>query len=477
MADRLEKILYQVFGHKSFHRGQKEAISSALEGKDTLVILPTGSGKSICYQIFPYLKTGTTIIISPLLSLMQDQADKLREYGIKEVCAINSMLTIQERKYILKHLDTYKFILVSPEMLKNNYLLDHLTKLTINLLVVDEAHCVSQWGMDFRPDYLNIKNFRAQINHPPIMALTATAPRGVQIEIKNLLGFREKRSETITASVDRPEIKLYFERTENKDQRLIEIVEKIVKPGIIYFSSKKKADAVSDYINEHLQLRSECYHADKENSDKTTILNQFLDNQLDIVCATSAFGMGLNKPDVKFVIHYHMPASPEMYLQEIGRCSRNGKPGLAILLYSEGDEGIQHFLRKESIPDPSTVHYVFQKYNEVQQTDDVLFKLIEYFYLNDFSVEETIQFFNERKRSIHSQINYLMDLIFTRQCKREFLLEYFGEPKNDPVENCCLNCQDNLLESFFEKEPKQANPPGLESYKEVIKRLYKLDLS
>lgn len=477
MADRLEKVLNEKFGHQSFHIGQKEAITSALKGNDTLVILPTGSGKSICYQIFPFLKQGTTIIISPLLSLMQDQVDKLREYGIKEVCAINSMLTSQERKYILKHLDTYRFILLSPEMLKNDYLLDRLTKQTINLLVVDEAHCVSQWGMDFRPDYLSIKDFRSQINQPPIMALTATAPIDVQIEIKELLGFSENKSETIMASVDRPEIKLYLEETENKDQRLIELIEKIVKPGIIYFSSKKKAEALSDYINDYLGLRAESYHADKENSDKTSILSQFLDNQLDVVCATSAFGMGLNKADVKFVIHYHMPASPEMYLQEIGRCSRNGEPGLAILLYSEGDEGIQRFLKKESIPDPSTIHYVYQNYNSIKQTDDILFKLIEYFYLNKFSLEETIQFFNQRKQSTYRQINYLMELIFTNQCKREFLLDYFNEQKNCPVENCCQNCQDNLLSYFFDDKPIQNSRQRLDSYSAIVKRLYNVDLS
>lgn len=477
MTDKIDQVLTEVFGHESFRYGQKEAIQSALLGQDTLVLLPTGSGKSICYQIFPYLKSGTTVIISPLLSLMQDQADKLREYGIKEVCMLNSLVSPKEKAFILKHLKAYKFILLSPEMLNQDYIINHLSQLDINLLVVDEAHCVSQWGMDFRPDYLNIKHFRDLVSKPPIMALTATAPTRVQEEIKTLLGFHPGQSQVIAQGVDRPEIKLYVEVTEDKDQRLVDIVSQIEKPGIIYFSSKKKADAVADYLNEHLNLQAESYHADKDRSDKVAIQKQFLDNQIQVVCATSAFGMGVNKADIKFVIHYHMPASPEMYLQEIGRCSRNKEPGVAILLYSEGDENIQRFLKSESIPEPTTIQYVYKHYNQVKNTDDVAFRLIEYFYLNDFSLEETIQYFNRRQASTHSQINYMLDLIYTDNCKRERLLAYFDEKKQGPIENCCNICQENLLETFKQAENAQPDQRKLLTSQMILKRLYNQDVS
>lgn len=475
MTETLESILKAKFGYESFAYGQKEAIESALAGNDTLVILPTGSGKSICYQLYPFVKEGTTIIISPLLSLMQDQLNKLRAYGIKNVCSINSTVTPNERQYIFNHLASYDFILLSPEMLNQPHIINQLAQIKINLIAVDEAHCVTQWGMDFRPDYLHIASFRQQVNHPPIMALTATAPVDVQEEIKYLLQFNPDNSQTIASSVDRPEIKLVFEQTESKDERVLEIVETIQKPGIIYFSSKKKADEMTQLIKERLHIPVESYHADKDAHDKTTIQNQFIDNQIQVICATSAFGMGVNKRDIKFVIHYHMPGSPEMYFQEIGRCSRNGEPGIAILLYQEDDERLQKFLRLDSIPEPQTIEYVFKHFNRVRETDDLQFKLISYFYQNHFSLDQTVQFFQNRKASIYNQIAYMKELIFHQGCKREFLLQYFDEKLTTKPKLCCSQCNDDLLSHFESKDKLPVASGQLNSLENILKTLYNQD--
>lgn len=477
MEDKLNRVLNEQFNHSYFKFGQKEAIQSVLHGNDTLVVLPTGSGKSICYQLMPFVKEGTTIIISPLLSLMQDQANKLRSYGIKEVCALNSLLTKSERNYIFRHLNKYKFILLSPEMLSQQYVIDQLAKININLLVVDEAHCVTQWGMDFRPDYLDIATFRPLVQSPPIMALTATATRQVQKEIKQLLNFDKIKSKSIITSVDRPEIKLYFEQAENKDERVLDIINTIQKPGIIYFSSKKKADEIANLLIEELNINAESYHADKESQDKITIQNQFLDNQLQVICATSAFGMGINKQDIKFVMHYHMPASPEMYLQEIGRCSRNGEDGIAIMLYKDGDENIQRFLKQDSIPDVSTIQYVYQNFQSVHHQEDIQYKLIRYFYLNNYSLEETIQFFNDRKNAINHKIHFLRDLILTNKCKREVLLGYFDESKQNETHLCCDSCNENLLDLFNDESPVSNSFTGLKSVDNILKSLYNLDVT
>lgn len=471
MSLNLNQILYKKFGHSHFREGQKESIESALAGQDTLVILPTGSGKSICYQLFPYIQPGTTLVISPLISLMQDQVDKIRLSGEKAVCSINSSLSQAERTYIFNHLNDYRFIFLSPEMLNQEAMIKKLKAIDINLLVVDEAHCVTQWGMDFRPDYLEIADFRKAINHPPIMALTATATKQVQAEIKSLLGFNPKTSETIAKPVDRPELKYVFERVEDKNGRLLELVQTIQKPGIIYFSSKKQADQVAQLLTrEGIQVES--YHSDKSSLDKIIIQNQFLSNQLQVICATSAFGMGVDKKDIRFVIHYHLPADPEMYLQEVGRCSRDGKDGLALTLYKDGDEQLQEFLKLESLPEPSTIQYVYRNNQDVRFKDDSQYKIINYFYKKGQSIESTVQFFNERRQFLKNQIAFMKDLTFTDQCKRRIILNYFDEEPLSQTDLCCNSCHENILNHFQLDESQQAPEIQVKSPKKILQSLY-----
>lgn len=472
----LMRVLNDSFGFSSFRSGQEEAIQSALAGHDTLVMLPTGSGKSLCYQLFPYIREGITLIVSPLLSLMQDQVEKLKQSGHQEVTALNSFMTKVEKQYILNHLKQYKWVYLSPEMLQQDYVLKYLKQVKINLFVVDEAHCISHWGMDFRPDYLQLGDYCQELGRPPIMALTATATEEVRQEIKELLTFDPDSSREILTTIDRPEIKLMTEYTEgNKVERTLELADYLQKPGIIYFSSRKLADQMSQLINERLDVAAESYHSHRTSADKVKIQQQFIQNKLQIICATSAFGMGINKADVRFVIHYHMPASPAMYMQEIGRASRDGQPSIAILLYEPGDAQLQSFLKEQNIPDENTIRYFYRNSQSLEVADDPQVHLLEYFKQHGYSVAETIQHFKLRQQQVAHQIDYMKQYISAETCKREILLNYFGAT-SESSEECCHSCNEDLLGQF----KQTTNIAVLHQHqvwpkKKILKRLFNLD--
>lgn len=471
MTMDLQAVLKEHFAFDFFRPGQKESIESALKGQDTLVILPTGSGKSVCYQLFPYLLRGTTLIISPLISLMQDQVDKIRLRGEKRVCALNSSLTKMERAYIRSNIKAYKFIYLSPEMLAQSYVLDLLQQIHINLLVVDEAHCVSQWGMDFRPDYLQIASFRKSLDKPTLMALTATARPAVQDQIMSLLDFDPDQSQVIKAKIDRPEIKYSFEEVEDKDQRLFELVKNLKKPGLVYFSSKKQADRIAQALVQR-GFRAESYHADKSDYDKRVIQNQFLAQQIQVVCATSAFGMGIDKKDIRFVIHYHMPGDPEVYLQETGRCSRDGRAGLALCLYQRGDEKLQAKLKLKSIPQAQTIQFVFRKPQQVKDKDDNQYKLIKYFYDQGWSLEDTLAFFYQRKQFILKQVQFMRSLVDSDRCIRQSLLAYFGDQSPHHEEFCCSVCQPGIEKQFYGQEGQEEDSLEIKPVDKILRSLY-----
>lgn len=352
MRKAIYDLLQKKFNHSSFRSGQEKAILSILKGKDTLVMLPTGTGKSLCYQLPAYLLKGTVLVISPLLSLMQDQVENLKTLGEKRVVALNSENSFAERERILNQLSFYRFVYISPEMLQNPRVLGSLQSIKVSMFIVDEAHCISHWGTDFRPDYLNLSSIRKQLNYPRTMALTATATKEVRNEIIRFLSLDKNKTQKIIQSVDRPNIKFIVKQSfGDKDSLLETYLKRIKGPGIIYFMSKKLADRWSEKLNNELGILSASYHSEIEGEDKAKIQQQFLENEIKIICATSAFGMGFDKKDIRFVIHYHLPASVEMYLQEVGRASRDGKESLAILFYQVGDEQIQRRFIENSLPE------------------------------------------------------------------------------------------------------------------------------
>ncbi|MCU9613738.1 RecQ family ATP-dependent DNA helicase [Caldibacillus lycopersici] len=461
----LEKILYEKFSYTQFRNGQREIIESVLNGTDTIALLPTGTGKSLCYQLPGYLVDGCVLIISPLLSLMQDQVEQLRAKGEKRVVAINSFLSFEEKKQVLRNIRYYKFIYISPEMLHNEGIKKILQSLTISLLVVDEAHCISQWGYDFRPDYLEIGTVRKQLGSPVTLALTATARQEVRDDIKRFLKL-EMVNEIIFSS-DRPNIAYMVQRVngyEEKRTTLLSLVKQLQGPGIIYFSSKKLADEWAKLLNEATSYNVGAYHAGLDMEQRILLQQQFLFNELDIMCATSAFGMGINKENVRFVIHFHPPVDIESYLQEIGRAGRDGEKSIAILLYSPDDIHLQMQLMEGELPNSLQIEYFGQYMLQAKVTinnkeqssmdtflqqpldgfSEVQWRLLRKFYLSsrdENTFKTSIQHFIEkRKQWKQIKLQEMNQWIISSGCRRENMLHYFNEEKNIDVLNCCDHC-------------------------------------
>lgn len=480
MTEPLERTLFEKFGYSTFRPGQKAAIESVLMKKDTLVMLPTGTGKSLCYQLPAYLLNGTIIIVSPLLSLMQDQVENLRLNGEKRVTAINSMIPISERKRIFKQLNKYKFIYTSPEMLQNSEMLNQLKKLKISLFVIDEAHCISHWGTDFRPDYLGLAYVRKELNNPTTMALTATATAQVRDEIIEFLGLNISTTEQVIQPVDRPEIKYIVEHCSgNKTEKIIEYIQEIDGAGIIYFTSKKLADEMAQLLKLEYNIPTESYHSEIENDDKIKIQQQFLQNKLQVICATSAFGMGFDKKDIRYVIHYHLPDSPEMYLQEVGRASRDGQDGLAILLYQNGDEMIQKRFLESSLPTRNLLGAVASNNLKHTLVDESTIKLANYYLKTHSSIEHAMQTITQRRALKSQQIEYMVQYAHTKTCKRQFLLNYFQEEKKEDIEYCCSDCIADFSEIYVKMNQNNksnfVNNSVLTSWKKRFQTLYNID--
>ena len=472
----LEQILFDRFSYRSFRPGQKEVIESVMNGHDTLAVLPTGTGKSLCYQLPGIIRKGTTLIVSPLLSLMQDQVEQLKMKGEKRVVALNSFLSFSERNRVLNHITDYKFIYVSPEMLQNEQILEALKRLTISLFVVDEAHCISQWGYDFRPDYLSLGTIRQYLGDPQVLALTATARRKVRDDIKKQL--RIRKGKEFIFSIDRPNIAIIVEKLKDqrkKQERLIELVKLLQGPGVIYFSSKKMADQYANIFQEE-GLRAASYHSEIDQEQRILLQQQFLYGELELICATSAFGMGVNKEDIRYCIHYHPPVDLESYFQEIGRAGRDGKNSVAIMLYSPDDIYIQRRLITGELPDDEQIkQYVHWKMNVLQQWGEnkntnapeeiptgfteTQWRLLEKFSrnINDSHhfVKEMTSFVTERLAIKSKLLQELTAWIHAPGCRRENLLHYFEEPIEKHVISCCDICGVDLS-LYYLKEKRQA---------------------
>ncbi|WP_270583489.1 RecQ family ATP-dependent DNA helicase [Bacillus smithii] len=480
----LELLLRKQFGYSSFRTGQKEVITSLLEGKDTLAMLPTGTGKSLCYQLPAYILDGTCIIISPLLSLMQDQMEQMKMRGEKRVIALNSFLSFEEKKRALSRLGQFRFVFMSPEMLSNQRVLHELSKIRLSLFVVDEAHCISQWGHDFRPDYLKIGEARELLNRPLTLALTATATEEVRTDIMKYLHLQDANQWIF--SVDRANIAMSVQHCESYKEKLdslLVIVKNVQKPGIIYFSSKKAAEETAYWLEQEGIKKVGVYHGGMEQDERILIQQQFLFNELEIICATSAFGMGINKNDIRFVVHFHPPGQMESYLQEIGRAGRDGKRSLAILLYADGDERIHERLMETELPTDKQIE-AFLTYEPnlkkeaaaVLQLTDVQYRyLLHYEELyKDFSFEKKWEYIqrdkNEQIRKKRRKLSQMVQWIHSTSCRREGVLLYFHEKIGSKPERCCDCCGLNILD-YYESTAGQSRQEEMNDWEAILQNL------
>ncbi len=457
----MERVLKEKFGFDEFRPGQKEVVESLMSGRHTLAMLPTGSGKSLCYQLPAYLVNKTVIIVSPLLSLMQDQADQLKMSGEKSVLTLNSFLTLNQKRKAFDRLHSYRFIFLSPEMLRIDGVIKSLKSIEIGLFVIDEAHCISQWGYDFRPDYLNLGEVRRELNNPLTLALTATATDEVRRDIVVKLNIGQ--AEEMVSSVDRENIAIIIERMFSYDEKLarvLELVRKFTGSGIIYFSSKKVAESVAGFLQDNGIDSVNYYHGGMEQEQRMLIQQQFISGQLKIICATSAFGMGVNKSDVRYVIHFHIPSTMEAYLQEIGRAGRDRKQSVAVLLYSEGDEGLPLHLIEQQLPTDSQIDGVCSFLNESQKnlanlTPSEKEQLSQSFSLNEIQlrfftqfimgnnqdqVAEMKEYCQKRKTSNQEKLHKFLHWIYAQECRRSGILDYFGEKHREANPICCDIC-------------------------------------
>lgn len=397
MLDKAVELLKKYFGYETFRNGQKRIIENILQHKDVLVIMPTGGGKSLCYQIPAMMMEGTVIVISPLISLMKDQVDTLQQLGIP-AAFINSSLLASELKHIMNEArnNKYKLLYVAPERLDSEEFLGLLKSIKISMIAVDEAHCVSQWGHDFRPSYLKIKNLRDLSGAKPVVsAFTATATPSVKQDIIKLIGL-DNHFEIITG-FDRENLKFEVVRINKKFPYVLNYVEGHKgKSGIIYCLTRKLTDEVCTRLiaSGHKAVK---YHAGLSDIERNKNQDDFLYDNADIIVATNAFGMGIDKLDVRYVIHYNMPKNIESYYQEAGRAGRDGEPSECILLYSPSDIVMNNFL--------------------IENSGD-----------------------SGNKANEYSKLRDMMNYCNTDKCLRKHIISYFEPGYNKETCNNCSNC-------------------------------------
>ncbi len=470
----LTAALRDHFGFPTFRLGQQAAIEHALARRDALVVMPTGSGKSLCYQLPALLLDGTTIVISPLIALMKDQVDALTAANHR-AAFVNSTLAANEQRERLARLarGDYKIVYVAPERLRNADFLRALSSPRVALLAVDEAHCISQWGHDFRPDYMHLREFISQIGKPPVLALTATATPEVQNDIVKQLGLAG--AERIVTGFNRPNLLLTVRCAPGEADKLRELQSILddQSSGIIYTGTRREAEEVAEFVNAVARVSAVFYHAGLDNAERTRAQDAFMANKCRVIVATNAFGMGVDKPDIRWVIHYNLPSTVEAYYQEVGRAGRDGCPARGVLLYSTEDRALQEWFIENDAPKPEQTLALYRTLprgvTRVSSLDlqresgmnDTRLKLA----LRQLEIAGAVQRLGDERGAMILQVANLarVDLTAgaaeverfrdlkrrklaqmiryaeTNACRRRFILGYFGDRGPADAPDCCDN--------------------------------------
>ncbi|HET8628430.1 MAG TPA: RecQ family ATP-dependent DNA helicase [Thermomicrobiales bacterium] len=392
---RIARIARDDFGFDALRPGQAAAIRSILDDHDTLAVMPTGSGKSAIYQIAAALEGGPVVVVSPLIALQRDQVEAVEELDAGEAALVNSTISAGERRDVFADLRAgdLDFIFLAPEQFAHGDTLARLTEAQPTLVVVDEAHCISEWGHDFRPEYLELGRVIEELGHPTVLALTATASPPIREEIVTRLGMREPR--VVVRGFDRPNIWLGVERFADepaKQRALLERVAAEPQPGIIYAATRRRAEDLAAALREQ-GIPARHYHGGMKAAEREETQRAFMEDECPVIVATTAFGMGIDKPNVRFVFHYDVSDSVDAYYQEIGRAGRDGEPARAILFYRPEDLGLR-------------------RYFAAGGKDEA------------------------RREFERSRVEMMRGYAEVRDCRREYLLNYFGEEYDDPCCNC-----------------------------------------